>query len=61
MGNGARAPANGAFAVIEFQLPLPAVVTVAARPVDAPRKPAISANSSDVFFIKSYGVNNLLN
>ena len=35
---GTVPPGQGAFAVMEFQLPLPAVVTVAAKPVDVPRK-----------------------
>src|SRR6185503_2290284 len=43
---GTVPPGQGAFAVTEFQLPLPAVVIVAAKPVDAPRK--VASRTSNV-------------
>jgi hypothetical protein len=43
---GTAPPGQGAFTVTEFQLPLPAVVIVAAKPVDAPRK--VASRTSNV-------------
>jgi hypothetical protein len=45
---GTVPPGHGAFTVVEFQLPLPAVVTVAAKPVVAPRSVATSARSDSL-------------